>query len=70
MQSIRSQIFISLLKHRHWFRLKSKRETIDWDTSIDELREGVEKPSGLFGKLPDGIEVAPAAVTDPAGEFV
>lgn len=26
-----------------------------------------EKPSGWFGNLPDGIEIAPASITDPVG---
>jgi len=70
MQSIRSRFFIFLLKHRHWFRLKLKSETIDWNTSIQDLRQRVEKSAGMFGKLPSDIEILRAPMDNPTGEFV
>jgi acetyl esterase/lipase len=70
MQSIRSRFFIFLLKHRHWFRLQWKRETVDGDTSIEGLRQRVEKSAGMFGKLPGGIEILPAPLEEPTCEFV
>lgn len=70
MQSIRSRIFIFLLKHRHLFRLKLERETIAWDTSIQNLRQRVEKSAGMLGKLPSDIEILRAPMDNPDGEFV
>lgn len=70
MNSFASRFFIFLLKHRHWFRLKLKRETIGWDTSIPELRERVEKSAGMFGKLPDGIEVSPVTIDGLSAEWI
>lgn len=70
MQSIRSQLLIFLLKHRHLFRLKCRRETIDWNTSIPELRQRIERSAGLFGKLPAGIEVSPVPIGNLSAEWI
>ena len=70
MNSLRSQFFIFLLKHRHWFRLKLRREIVDWDTSIPELRQRLEKSAGKFAKLPPGIEVSPVAIESISAEWV
>jgi hypothetical protein len=70
VNSLRSQLFIFLLKHRHWFRLKLKKETVDWDTSIPELRQRVEKSAGMFGKLPSGIEASPVTIAGLSAEWI
>lgn len=70
MQSIRSRILIFLLKHRHWFRLRLKQETIDWNTSVPALRERVEKSAEKFGKLTSDIIIEPALIDDPNSEFI
>ncbi|HFD4193566.1 TPA: hypothetical protein ACF3WL_007173, partial [Pseudomonas aeruginosa] len=38
MPSLKARAVIFLLKHRHWFRLKARRESITFDTSIPALR--------------------------------
>lgn len=70
MNSLQSQLILFLLKHRHWFRLKLKREPVDWNTSIPALRERVEKSTGIFGKLPPGIEALPVTVNGLSAEWV
>mgnify|MGYP001572216871 CR=1 FL=1 len=56
MQSIRSRLIIFLLKHRNLFVKKAERiNWIDENTSIEKLRNMVEKGAGSFGKLPKGI---------------
>lgn len=70
MNSLRSRFFIFLLKHRHWFRLKLKRDVVDWNTSIPQLRQRAEKSSGVFGKLPPGIEASPVAIGGLAAEWI
>lgn len=70
MSSLRSRLVIFLLKHRHWFRLRLKRETIDWSTSIPELRQRVEKSAGMFGKLPPGIEVSSVTIDGFSAEWI
>jgi epsilon-lactone hydrolase len=70
MNSLRSRFLIFLLKNRHWFRLRLKREAIDWDTSIPELRQRVEKSARMFGKLTAGIEVSPVVVDGLSAEWI
>lgn len=70
MSSFKSRFIIFLLKHRHWFRLKPRREAIDWDTSISKLRERIEKSARMFGKLPDGIEVSPVTIDGRSAEWI
>lgn len=70
MNSFRSKFFIFLLKHRHWFRLKLRRETVDWDTSIQQLRQRVENSAGRFGRIPAGIEVLPFEAEGFCAEWV
>lgn len=57
MPSLKARAVVFLLKHRHWFRLKARRESITFDTSIPALRAQVEKSGVIFGKLPPDIAV-------------
>lgn len=53
MPSLRSRLFVFMLKHRHLLKLKKKQKIIiDETTSLPELREEVEKGADFFGKLP------------------
>ncbi len=70
MQSLSSRFFLFLLEHRHLFRLKLRRESIDENTSIPALRARVEQPRRLFGKLPEGIEATPVAIGQLAAEWI
>ncbi len=70
MRSLRSHFFLFLLKNRHWFNGRLHREVIDFDTSIEAQREGVERGAERFGKLPESIQVRSADVTDPAAEWI
>jgi len=56
MSSIRSQIFAWVLRNKHFFEGKLKRtHSVDFNTSIEKLRNDVEKGAGFFGKLPEGF---------------
>ena len=71
MPSLRSRLFILALKYRNVLRFeRSIRPTIDWNTSILELRQKTEKASGLFGRLPKQIEVSPVTIGDLRAEWV
>ena len=71
MPSLRSRLFLLLLQHRHLLRLKLKRQTFfDWDTSIEEFRQGVDKSSTLFGKMPEGIDVSPISIDGIPAEWI
>lgn len=59
MSSLRSRLFVFVLKHHHLLRFQLKRTgTIDWNTSIPHLRQKTEKGTGLFGKLPDQFKIS------------
>jgi monoterpene epsilon-lactone hydrolase len=71
MPSLQSRLFLFVLKHRHLFRFQLKRRaTIDWNTSMPQLRQEAEKTSKLFGKLPKGIEVSPVSIDDFYAEWI
>jgi len=54
MQSIQSKIVIGLIRNRHLFKLKLKREVVDENFSVGKFREGIDKAS-LKIKLPKNI---------------
>jgi monoterpene epsilon-lactone hydrolase len=71
MSSLRSRLFILALKHRNLFHFQlSTKPIIDWNTSIRELRQKTEKPSGLFGKLPARFKVEPVAIDGLSAEWI
>lgn len=71
MPSLRSRLFLFVLKHRHLLRFQLKgTTTIDWNTSIQRLRSDTEKPTGLFGGLPAQIEVSPVTIDDLSAEWL
>ncbi len=70
MNSLRSHLFLLLLKYRHVFRGKLRRPVVDRTTSIAALRARADKSSARFGSLPRGIEVAPVSIDGIAAEWV
>jgi acetyl esterase/lipase len=59
MPSLKSQLFVFVLKHRHLLRFQRKRtNSINANTSIPDLRRETEKSTGVFGKLPEDIEIS------------
>lgn len=71
MQSLRSRLFLFALKYRHLLRLKLRRtSTIDWNTSIPDLRLQTEKGAGCFGKLPDGFRVESVDIDGLHAEWI
>jgi monoterpene epsilon-lactone hydrolase len=70
MRSFRSYLVIFLLKHRHWFRFRLKRETIDWNTSIPALRQRAERSARRLGRVPAGLEVTTATMPGLSAEWI
>lgn len=62
MQSLKSRLLISMVRNRHLFRFKWKRETWDWNTSIPAFREECLKGARMAGALPEGIVVRPVEI--------
>ena len=71
MPSLRSRLFLFVLRHSHLLRFRLKRRAaIDWDTSIPDYRRETERASKLFGKLPDQIEVSPVTIDGLYTEWI
>src|SRR5512146_823219 len=68
MPSIQSRLLYFTLRNRHYLKFQLKREAWDWDTSIPGFREQCERGAKKTARLPEGIEVRPAAIDVlPAG---
>ena len=55
MISLKGRIFNSLIRNKHLFNGKLKKEKFDMITSIDAFREQCEKGGAKFGKIPMGL---------------
>lgn len=71
MPSLRSRLFVFVLRNRHLFGSRQKRTTaVDWNTSIPALRQEVESGASFFGKLPEGFSLAPVTIGNLAAEWM
>lgn len=72
MLSVRASLIAFLLRNRNLLRLRLKNEKIDWNTqeAIIRFRKDVEEGAKKFGKLPNGIEVAPANIDEIYAEWI
>ena len=57
MTSFKSKIFNFLLRNRHLFQGKYKKEVFDFNTSIADFREQCEKGASKYAKIPKEITV-------------
>ena len=71
MPSVRSRLFLFVLRHRDLLRFRRRgRPTITRDTSIPELRRKTAKASRLFGRLPARFEVTPVRIGALSAEWI
>jgi len=71
MPSLRSRLFIFALKHRHLLRFQLRRTTrVDWNTSVQRLRQEADNGAGFFGKLPADFELSPVSINGLAAEWM
>jgi acetyl esterase/lipase len=57
MTSFKSKIFNFLLRNRHLFQGKLKKETFDYNSSIAGFREQCERGASRYAKLPKEISI-------------
>jgi monoterpene epsilon-lactone hydrolase len=62
MNSFKSRLIINLLRNRHLFQGRLRKETWDMNTSVVRFREMCEDGAKKSGNLPDGIEVSPVTI--------
>jgi len=71
MPSLRSRLFVFALKYRHLLRFQLKRtNTVTRNTSVEQLRDDVEKGAGFFGKLPEDFTLLPVTIGSLAAEWM
>lgn len=70
MTSFKSKIFNFLLKNRHLFQGKLKKESFDLNTSILKFREQCEKGATRYAKIPKGITIKPEIISGINAEWI
>lgn len=73
MLSFRARLIRFILMHRELiFKLKFKKEVIDWNTyeAVLRFREEVEAGAGKFGRLPEGMETSPFKIDALPAEWL
>jgi acetyl esterase/lipase len=61
-----------LMQNRNLFRLRMKKENVDWNDyeAILRFRRDVEEGAGKFGKLPEGIMISPVDIDNMPAEWI
>lgn len=70
MQSIRSRIILSILRHRHLLKLKPKQTAQDWENDLPAVRTETAKAAKSLGTLPKGLTAEPVAIGDMTAEWI
>jgi len=70
MSSSKSKIFNFLMRNRHLFQGKLKREVFDFHTSIEGFREQCEKGAKKYARIPDGIEIKEENINGINSEWI
>lgn len=69
MTSFKSKLFNFLLRNRHLFRGKLKKEVFDSNTSIAGFREMCEKGAAKYAKIPDEISIKEQSIEGLKSEW-
>lgn len=70
MQSLKSRIFNFMMRNRHLFKGKLKKESFDFDTSIADFREQCEKSANKYSKLPHDIKIKEENINGIKSEWI
>jgi acetyl esterase/lipase len=70
MPSFKSKMFNCMMRNRHLFRGKLKKEVFDFDTSIEGFREQCEKTARKYATIPDDIELQEENIHNIHSEWV
>ncbi|MBN1350294.1 alpha/beta hydrolase [candidate division KSB1 bacterium] len=70
MQSFKSRLFNFLMRNRHFFKGKLKKDVFDFNTSIEGFRELCEKGASKYAKIPDGIEIKEENINGIHAEWI
>ncbi len=71
MTSLKAKILIGIMRKRHLFKGKLRKETLEWnEESILKFRDNCERGAERFGKLPEGITVQPETIANISSEWL
>ncbi len=70
MRSIKSKLFNSMIRNRHLFQGKLRREVFDLTTSIEGFRDQCEKGAARYAKIPDGVEIKDERIDNLKAEWI
>lgn len=70
MTSFKARFFNCILRNRHLFQGRLKKETFDFDTSIEAFRAKCEAGAARFGKLPKNIVVEQDTISGINAEWI
>ena len=70
MPSFKSKIFNFMMRNRHLFKGKLKKEVFDFNTSIEDFREQCERVASKYAKIPDGIEIKKENINGINSEWI
>jgi len=62
MTSFKSRMLNFMVRNRHLFRGKLKKEVFDFNTSITGFRELCEKGAERYAKIPQGVNIKPEVI--------
>ena len=70
MPGFKSKMFNFLIRNRHLFQGKIRKETFDFDTSIDDFRDLCEKGASRYSKIPKGITIKEQTIEGIKSEWM
>jgi epsilon-lactone hydrolase len=70
MQSLKSRILFALIRHRHLFKGRLRKERFDATTSIAAFRESCERSAARLSKLSPGVRIEPTTVGGVPAEWL
>lgn len=70
MTSFKGKLFNYLLRNRHLFKGKLKKETFDLNTSIETFREQCEKGAAKYERIPIDIQINPEVIEGIQSEWI
>lgn len=70
MPGFKSKIFNFMMRNRHLFQGKLKKEIFDFNTSIEGFREQCEIGASKYAKIPNGIEIKEENINGINSEWI
>ncbi len=70
MPSLKSRISNFMMRNRHLFQGKLRRDRFDFSTSIADFREQCEKSANKYSKIPEGIKIREERIDSMKSEWI